>query len=151
MASQSDVLELGPGEGRAYGLGRMRAVFKADHGESGARYAISEWWLEPHCTGPGAHSHETNEEIIYVLEGTATILVGTEWRSLPKGSFLRIPAGVTHDFENRGDAEVGLLNMFMPGGFEQMMPSIVRWFEDNPQGRPDSGNGPDGSGSRGMA
>tara|TARA_R110002020_G_scaffold5971_6_gene24594 strand:+ start:1004 stop:1423 length:420 start_codon:yes stop_codon:yes gene_type:complete len=136
MASQSDVLELGPGEGRAYDLGRMRAVFKADHDESGERYAVSEWWLEPHCTGPGAHSHEANEEIFYVLEGTATFLVGGEWRSLAKGGFLRIPAGVTHDFENRSDAPMGLLNVFLPGGFEQAMPSIVKWFADNPQAAP---------------
>lgn len=134
MASQSDVLEIGPGEGRAYSLGRMRAVFKADHGETGDRYAISEWWLEPRSTGPGAHLHEHNEEIFYVLEGTASILVGEEWRDLAKGSFLRIPANVMHDFENRSDAEVGLLNIFMPGGFEEKMPSIVKWFEDNPQG-----------------
>ncbi|AKI00616.1 hypothetical protein IMCC20628_01910 [Hoeflea sp. IMCC20628] len=134
MASETDVLELGPGEGRAYSLDRMRAVFKADHDESSSRYAISEWWLEPHCSGPGAHLHEANEEIFYVLEGTASLLVGDEWRSLPKGSFLRIPAGVMHDFENRSDAPVGLLNMFMPGGFEQAMPDIVKWFENNPQG-----------------
>ncbi len=134
MASQSDVLEIGPGEGRAYSLGRMRAVFKADHGETGDRYAISEWWLEPRSPGPGAHLHEHHEDIVYVLEGTASILVGEEWRDLAKGSFLRIPANVMHDFENRSDAEVGLLNIFMPGGFEEMMPSIVKWFEDNPQG-----------------
>ncbi|MDF1609979.1 cupin domain-containing protein [Hoeflea sp. YIM 152468] len=134
MASQSDVLELGPGDGRAYSLGRMRAVFKADHAESADRYAVSEWWLEPHCTGPGAHLHEANEELFYVLEGTACFLVGEVWRDLPKGSFLRIPAGIVHDFENRSAAPVGLLNIFLPGGFEQAMPGIVKWFEENPQG-----------------
>ena len=134
MTSENEVLELGPGQGRHYALGRMRAVFKADHGESGDRYAISEWWLEPYCSGPGAHSHEANEEVFYVLEGTACFLVGDAWRSFEKGSFLRIPAGVTHDFENRSDAPVGLLNVFLPGGFEQAMPGIVKWFADNPQG-----------------
>ncbi len=133
MTSETDVLQLGPGEGRAYSMGRMRAVFKADHEESGQRYAVSEWWLQPDCAGPGPHLHEANEEIFYVLEGSARFLVGTEWRTLEKGSFLRIPAGTIHDFENRSDAPVGLLNIFMPGGFEQFMPSIVKWFEDNPQ------------------
>lgn len=133
MTTENDVLELGPGQGRQYALGRMQAVFKADHGESGDRYSISEWWLEPHCSGVGAHSHDANEEIFYVLEGTASFLVGDAWRVLEKGSFLRIPAGVTHDFENRTDAQVGLLNVFMPGGFEQAMPGIVKWFADNPQ------------------
>ena len=133
MTSEGDVLQLGPGEGRAYSMGCMRAVFKADHAESDQRYAVSEWWLQPDCAGPGAHLHEVNEEIFYVLEGSARFLVGTEWRTLEKGSFLRIPAGSMHDFENRSEAPVGLLNFFMPGGFEQFMPSIVKWFEDNPQ------------------
>jgi hypothetical protein len=41
---------------------------------------------------------------------------------------LRIPAGVTHDFENRSTNRAGALNVFLPGGFEVMMPAIVDWF-----------------------
>ncbi|WP_422370162.1 cupin domain-containing protein [Hoeflea sp.] len=133
ILSSTNVLELGPGEGRSYSLGLMRAVFKADHAESDNRYAISEWWLEPNSSGPGAHLHESNEEIFYGLEGTVSILVGESWRKLEKGGFLRIPAGTLHDFENRTGKVAGLLNIFIPGGFENSMPSIVKWFEDNPQ------------------
>ena len=39
---------------------------------------------------------------------------------------------MTHDFENRTDERVGLLNVFLPGGFEENMPAIVKWFADNP-------------------
>ncbi|MEQ8481544.1 MAG: cupin domain-containing protein [Hoeflea sp.] len=131
--SVTDVLELAPGEGRSYSLGRMRAVFKADHAESDNRYAISEWWLEPNSPGPGAHLHEENAEIFYGLEGTVSILVGESWHKLEKGGFLRIPAGTMHDFANRTGKVAGLLNIFMPGGFENSMPEIVKWFEDNPQ------------------
>jgi mannose-6-phosphate isomerase-like protein (cupin superfamily) len=132
-SSATGVLELGPGEGRSYSLGLMRAVFKADHAESGNRYAISEWWLEPNSSGPGPHLHEDNEEIFYGLEGTVSILVGDGWRKLEKGGFLRIPAGTMHDFENRTGHVAGLLNIFIPGGFENSMPAIVKWFEDNPR------------------
>jgi mannose-6-phosphate isomerase-like protein (cupin superfamily) len=48
-----------------------------------------------------------------------------------QGPFVRIPAGVTHDFENRTDQRMGLLNFFIPGGFEKNMPAIVEWFERN--------------------
>jgi hypothetical protein len=51
--------------------------------------------------GPGAHSHETNEELFYVIEGTMTFLVGNQHVDATTGTFLRIPAGMTHDFENR--------------------------------------------------
>ena len=122
---------LPPEQGRAYEMGFMRAVFKADGAETDDRYSVSEWWMEPRNTSPGAHHHEDNDEVFYVLEGTASILIGHEWVDLGKGSFIRIPAGVTHDFENRTDARMGLLNFFIPGGFEEKMPAIVDWFERN--------------------
>ena len=31
------------------------------------------------------------------------------------GTFLRIPAGVTHDFENRSDSRAVAFNVFVPG------------------------------------
>jgi mannose-6-phosphate isomerase-like protein (cupin superfamily) len=127
-----EVIHRRPGEGRTYALGSMTAVFKADEDETGARYSVSEWWLEPHSKGPGAHLHEANDEIFYVVAGTASILAGEEWLEAPQGTFLRIPAGMMHDFENRSDARVGLLNVFIPGGFERNMPAIVDWFRNNP-------------------
>lgn len=125
------VLVLPKGEGRAYAMGKMRAVFKADEAETAERYSISEWWLEPGCDGPGAHSHEANDEIFYVLQGTADILAGDAWHRLAAGGFIRIPAGVIHDFRNSTDAVAGLLNVFIPGGFERNMPMIVDWFQRN--------------------
>ncbi len=128
----ADVLFLRPGEGRAYPLGWMNAVFKADHGETDSAYGVSEWWLDPQTTGPGAHAHDKNIELFYVIEGVASILAGAEWLEAPAGSFIRIPAGVMHDFENRTDQRVGLLNVFLPGGFEENMPAISKWFAENP-------------------
>ena len=52
---------LGPGEGRAYPMGRLSAVFKADGEESAGMYAISEWWLDPHTKGPGPHFHPDDD------------------------------------------------------------------------------------------
>ena len=127
----SGVIALQPDGGRVYAMKTMRAVFKADGEETGNRYSISEWWLDPMQPGPGAHKHDANEDMFYVLEGTASILIGDDWIDAPKGSFVRIPAGVMHDFENRTTARIGLLNIFMPGGFEPMMPMVVKWFDEN--------------------
>ncbi|WP_297332067.1 cupin domain-containing protein [Flavobacterium sp.] len=124
---------LGPDEGRKYDMGFMKAVFKADEEETDCGYSVSEWWLEPESDGPGAHLHENNDEIFYVLEGKPSILIGEEWIETQRGSFIRIPAGTMHDFANKTDSRAGLLNFFIPGGFERNMPSIVKWFEDNQQ------------------
>lgn len=75
--------------------------------------------------------HEANDEIFYVLEGSPSFLVGDRWVDVEAGSFLMIPAGVSHDFENRTDRRAGVLNVKVPGGFERDMPAIVEWFREN--------------------
>ena len=134
MTAPRNPIVLRPGKGRSYPMGRISALFKADGAETGGRYSISEWWLEPHTQGPGAHSHE-EDDIFYVIEGTATFLIDTEWKDAPRGSFVLVPGGMTHTFENRSDARTGILNFGVPGGFEAGMPGIVEWFTKNPPGR----------------
>lgn len=122
---------LAPGAGRAYEMPGMRAIFKADEDETGQAYSVSEWWLDPMTTGPGPHSHAANEEIFYGIGGTMAVRVGDAWHDIVTGAFMRIPAGTIHDFENRTDEPAGLLNIFIPGGFERNMPSIVQWFANS--------------------
>ena len=63
-----------------------------------------------------------------------SFLVDDEWLDAPRGSFVLVPAGVTHDFENRSEARAGVLNLSIPGNFEQDMASIVKWFAEHPPG-----------------
>src|SRR5207253_2903298 len=78
---------LGPGEGRAYPMGCVSAVFKADGEETRQGYSISEWWLDAHTKGPGPHSHP-EDDVFYVLAGTMNVMVGTEWIEASTGSFV---------------------------------------------------------------
>ena len=84
--------------------------------------------MDPGKPGPGAHAHENNEELFYVIEGTLTFLVGDQYVDTTAGTLLRVPPGVTHDFENRTARRAGALNVFIPGGFESKMPTIVEWY-----------------------
>lgn len=128
---------LPPGGGRRYPMGRISAIFKADGPESENRYSISEWWLEPKTTGPGPHAHD-EDDVFYVLAGTMSFLVGDAWLDAEAGSFVLVPAGLTHDFENRGSVKAGVLNFSAPGGFEPHMPSISEWFHEHPAGDTDA-------------
>jgi len=130
MTSRKPIV-LGPGQGRAYPMGRISAVFKADEAETESRYSVSEWWLEPRTQGPGAHSHP-EDDLFYVIEGVMSIRANDEWFECPKGAFVLVPGGVTHDFENRGDVRAGILNFSSPGPFEPEMPGIAAWFAEHP-------------------
>jgi mannose-6-phosphate isomerase-like protein (cupin superfamily) len=129
---QRKPIVLSPNAGRDYPMGRIRALFKADATETANAYSISEWWLEPHTKGPGAHAHP-EDDVFFVIAGTMSILVDDHWLDAGQGSFVLIPGGTTHDFENRSDARAGVLN-FTNGVFEPEMPGIAEWFKDNPPG-----------------
>lgn len=115
------------GAGRAYGMGPLRAVFKADGDETQKRYSISEWWLDPYTRGPGAHTHD-EDDVFFVIEGTMSFFVGGEWIDAPKGSLVIAPGGTAHDFENRTAKRAGALNVSVPGDFEPHMEGIAAWF-----------------------
>lgn len=87
------VIVLPPGGGRRYACGPMQSVFLADGEETDSRYSVSIWWVDPNRPGPGAHAHEANDELFFVIEGTMTFLVGDRHVDAGAGTFLRIPAG----------------------------------------------------------
>ena len=114
-------------------MGRISAVFKADNEETANAYSISEWWLEPHTTGPGPHSHP-EDDVFFVIEGAMSFFIEDRWIDAPRGTLVIAPGGTVHDFENRSEARAGMLNFSVPGPFEPAMPSIAEWFLNNPPG-----------------
>jgi quercetin dioxygenase-like cupin family protein len=113
-----------PEQGRVYPMGRMRAVFKADADETASRYSVSEWWLEPRTRGPGVHAH-ADDHVFYVIVGTLSVRLNENWRDAAAGSYVVIPGGTPHTFENRGSAPAGFISFNSPGGFEARMPDIA--------------------------
>ena len=107
-------------------MGRLSVVFKADGTETTGGYSISEWWLDPHTRGHGVHSHPP-DDVFFVLGGTISFLVRDEWIDAAAGSFVLVPGGVTHTFENRTDTRAGALSVSSPD-LEERMPSIADWF-----------------------
>ncbi len=61
-----------------------------------------------------------------------SVMVGEQWIEATKGSFVLVPGGVPHDFENRGSVRAGVLNFSVPGLFEPDMPAIAEWFAKHP-------------------
>ena len=124
-------LIVSPEQGRTYDMGRMRAVFFGDGEETDNKYSISEWFLDARTNGPGPHSHD-EDHIYYILKGTLSLFLEGERNDLVRGSYVVIPGGLEHDFENHGTEECGFLAINIPAGFETMLPSLVSWFKEKP-------------------
>lgn len=131
MSREPLVIE--PGQGRRYPMGRMHAVFKADGSETLGAYSVSEWWLEPNTEGPPPHEHP-EDHVFYVIEGVMSVCVDGDWFSADRGSYVLIPGGTRHTFENRGAVRAGLISFNTPGGFEAQAQPIADWFANHPLG-----------------
>lgn len=132
MTVQQRPLVIAPEQKRMYAMGPMSAFFVADGDETGSRVSVSEWWLEPNTVSPDTphqHSH-TEDHVFYVIEGEICIQLESEWYEASTGTYVFIPGGTEHTFENRSNSRVGFISINTPGGFESEMPGIVQWFEN---------------------
>jgi quercetin dioxygenase-like cupin family protein len=75
-------------------------------------------WLshDPAGTGVPPHVHPTQDEFIYVLEGTYTLYLDGEWTTAGPGDFVRMPRGVPHAYYNRGETDATSVFSVSPGG-----------------------------------
>jgi hypothetical protein len=67
--------------------------------------------------GPPLHVHADEDEILYVLEGTLRFVLEDE-DVAPPGSFVFVPRGARHTWQNVGDGPSRLLVLFVPAGME---------------------------------
>ena len=61
-----------------------------------------------------------------------SVFLNGTWHECLQGTYLIIPGGTPHDFENRSAQRSGILSFNNKAGFENQMPSIVEWFKENP-------------------
>jgi quercetin dioxygenase-like cupin family protein len=63
---------------------------------------------------PPDHTHQTEDEIFYVLEGAITFRCGGESFDLEKGGFIFLPRGIKHGYTIRSEDPVRLIVVTAP-------------------------------------
>jgi mannose-6-phosphate isomerase-like protein (cupin superfamily) len=77
--------------------------------------------IAPHRHGPEAHVHQHEDDSFFILDGEMTFLLGDEEIAAPAETFVLVPPGVEHTFENRTDAPVRMVNIHAPAGFDRRL------------------------------
>ncbi len=117
----------GPGEGRSIDLGNFAMVLKADAAATGGVFSLLEA-SEPAGFGPPMHIHHDAGEAFYILEGEYHIFIAEREVLCPAGSFVYIPAGVTHGFRV-GGVPSRKLNLYLPaamvGYFDELSAALA--------------------------
>jgi mannose-6-phosphate isomerase-like protein (cupin superfamily) len=74
--------------------------------------------------GPPDHFHSTQDECIFIVEGTYDVTMDGADRIAGPGSMLFIPRGITHRFKNVGTTLGRMLDWSLPGGQDHYFKAI---------------------------
>lgn len=69
--------------------------------------------------GPPLHVHAHEDEAWYVLEGELRFRLDERLAAAPAGTFVFVPRGTAHCFQNAGDVPARILVLFTPSGMER--------------------------------
>jgi mannose-6-phosphate isomerase-like protein (cupin superfamily) len=109
-----------PGEGRDFGFGMICRIPSAS---TGGAYCAIEQTLAP-GEGIDLHVHSGDDETYYILEGRLDMQCGERAFSAETGAMVHVPRTVPHAFRNRSQAPVRFLNVFTPGGFDELVAEL---------------------------
>ena len=109
----SDAVIVRPGEGLRVGNVEFLA-----RSEDTPRFNASIITIAPRRHGPPTHVHPAEDDAFLVLDGELTFVLRDGEVAAPAGTFVLVPPGVEHTFENRTDAPVRILNIHAPAGFD---------------------------------
>lgn len=70
------------------------------------------------------HKHDNLDELMYVIEGTASILMGEEVVTVSAGSWHLRPRGIVHVVWNNGTEDLKLVDMYFNQNFEDYLEEI---------------------------
>ncbi len=74
--------------------------------------------------GPSPHFHKELDELMYVLEGTATVMIGKETYEVIAGGWIFRPRGIVHSFWNASDTPLRFVDCFFNQNFEDYLEEL---------------------------
>lgn len=100
------------GEGWTYRFG-IDFTVKVSEIAPGSGVAILEYATQK-GEEPPDHTHQTEDEMFYVLEGAVTFRCGGETFEVEKGGFIFLPRGIEHGYTLQSEGPVRLLVITAP-------------------------------------
>lgn len=93
---------------------------------TGGLYSSVETAVAPKLMGPPPHYHEALDELMYVVEGTASLLQGDEVVQVQAGGWHMRPRKLKHTFFNASDKPLRFIDMYFNQPFEEYLEQIFK-------------------------
>ncbi len=91
---------------------------------TGGVYSCVECAVAPKVMGPPPHFHKELDELMYVLEGTASVMVENEVVEIAAGGWHFRPRNLRHTFWNASDQPLRFVDMYFNQPFEDFLERI---------------------------
>jgi mannose-6-phosphate isomerase-like protein (cupin superfamily) len=98
---------------------------------TGGVYSSVECAVAPKVMGPPPHYHKELDELMLVLEGTASVLIDGEVVEIAAGGWHLRPRNLVHTFFNASDKPLRFIDMYFNQPFEEFLEKI--FFEYTPE------------------
>ena len=123
-------IAVGPGDGdTVQGPAGGPLTFKVRGEQTGGALTAIENVIAP-GDGPPLHTHEAEDEYWYVIAGDLRFKLGDQIAAAPRGSFVFVPRGTPHAFQNVGADPARILVMFTPSGMERFFDAFAALPDD---------------------
>ncbi|HEX5252057.1 MAG TPA: cupin domain-containing protein [Gaiellales bacterium] len=118
MADDARGTVLGPGEGVSVAnpVGGSITFKVRGHETRGALLALET--VAAAGEGPPLHTHASEDEFLYVLDGRFQFRLEDEVHEAPAGGCMYVRRGVPHTWRNVSDGPARMLAVFTPAGME---------------------------------
>lgn len=92
--------------------------------QTNMQYSCVEFAVAAKKMGPEPHYHQSLDELMYVLDGTATVMVEDTIYEIPAGGWHFRPRGKVHTFFNNTDKPFRGIDMYFNQNFEDYLEEI---------------------------
>lgn len=97
--------------------------------QTGGAFSSVDTVLKNGYLGAPPHLHQELDEIMYVIDGTVTVMVGDEVVEVKAGAWHFRPRKIMHCFWNTCGKDAHVIDMFLPGGFEDYLYEICAVYK----------------------
>lgn len=110
-----------PEEGERANNNSTSYIRKITKQHTGGLYSSLDTTLKNGYLGAPPHLHQEIDELMYVIDGTVTVMTGTEVVEVKAGGWHFRPKKIMHCFWNTCGKDAHFIDMFLPGGFEDYL------------------------------
>jgi len=104
-------------------LGSSKLLHHIRSDQTHGSFSVVEFVSEP-GEGVGLHLHESEDELVYLLQGQIEVMLGDQVITVDQGACALLPKNIPHGYTNTGNEPSRLLAVLLPGALDQFFVAL---------------------------